>query len=228
MPRPLIVTDWHLQRAKTVTTPYKMTPDPRSEEGWTLLQRMRHRVAIDILRAGGYVSHSQRNKWGLHRGTYRVRFRGYPGGPLLLGYIRIPVQRSCVWRRDAKQKGLDAVMRPPRKHWLFILYRPKYAPRKPPHVWFLCFPDGGCLVIPNHVLGPTWRGIRLPEHSPGFWMWGFWQRFDVLAHYPNVPDDLVRDGATPTSMPAVTESESSHTACTNASADDAPAMGIQS
>ncbi len=54
-----------------------------------------------------------------------------------------------------------------------------------PTFWFLAFPAGGCLVVPDCVLPAHWKVIRL--NGRGCWLWRYWQRFDCVATWPELP-----------------------------------------
>lgn len=75
--------------------------------------------------------------------------------------------------------------------WQWVLHHNGEDRRRShPDLWFFCFPAGGCLVIPDSVLQPTWVHMQL---RAGFrtWLWAFWERWDIITTYPNMPADLV-------------------------------------
>ncbi len=76
--------------------------------------------------------------------------------------------------------------------WFVPFVRAKQ--RHHPTFWFFLFPcavNGGVVVIPDAVINANWHGARLIQDS--YWMWRYWERWDCLATWPDLPADLVDD-----------------------------------
>lgn len=92
--------------------------------------------------------------------------------------------------------------------WRWILTDKKWN-RLHPDIWFFAFPAGGFLIIPDHVLASHWHNMRL-DRAKGCWQWKFWERWDVVSAYPNLPDDLVEGHVPPMPAPAVLPAATLH------------------
>ena len=73
---------------------------------------------------------------------------------------------------------------------------PRHWVRQHPTFWFFALPlanpwrRGGVLVIPDCVI-PQHRVLTRLNQKPN-WLWQYWERWDCLLTYPDLPDDLIR------------------------------------
>lgn len=126
-------------------------------------------------------------------------YQSAPGGPVRwrsavcgvhCGIVRLAHKRM---RRRVAGRGLATHVQV-RTAWRWLLAHQR--PRPHPDVWFLCIPPGGVLVVPDRVLQPAWQEIMVTPPG-GYWLWQFWERWDVCATFPDLPDDLACGTAAP-------------------------------
>ena len=125
------------------------------------------------------------------------------GATPIIQHRRISWATQEGWLRKArltlrKDKRGTADKRP-HYRWKISLcdrrFRGGSRPRGHPNFWFIACPTykahspGHILVIPDCVIPVHWTTIHLAQRS--YWVWHFWERWDCLLTYPDIPDDLL-------------------------------------
>lgn len=159
----------------------------------SLLRRNPRRQVVTCLRGNGFHVLAERK-----RRTPTVRWRNAAQeivlGRITQAILRIYAPKQRRWEFDLRhvrprKRGILRIYVTQQKRWEFVRQE-RIRERSHPTIWFLAFPRGGCLVIPDCIIPANWTRIRLKREDP-YWPWRFFDRFDCLKTYPELPDDLV-------------------------------------